>query len=175
MTADGQASRAVRADFQSPVETSIARQGMIPIETSRHAAQLHRGTRNGGDAVTGDEDLSSLAGPINWQVIPDGDCEDTFDDLAAFLAWAVPHWGFTTEQFPYTCWWQHTEIFEEMTAWWQLWQAYIANPQAHPADPMAFHERTHALKDRLATTYRGRCRDQHHATIAPPEVGVPAP
>lgn len=173
MTADRQAPLAARSDFQSPVESSAARQGMLPIETSRHAAQLHRGPRNGGDAVPGDDDPSFLNGPINWQAMPEGECEDTVDDLAAFLTWAVPHWGFTTEQFPYSCWWQHTEIFEEMTAWWQLWQAYIANPGAHPADPMAFHERTFALKERLALSHRGRCRERHQAAIALPDVGSP--
>ena len=62
----------------------------------------------------------------------------------------MPHWGFTTEQFPYRCWWLHGDIVEEMTAWWTMWQAYIRNPTAHLADPTAFHERTWNLKQRLA-------------------------
>ena len=51
-----------------------------------------------------------------------------------------------------------------MTAWWGLWQAYIRNEAANIADPTAFHERTHSLKQRLADTYRGRCRHGHQAS-----------
>lgn len=92
------------------------------------------------------------------------DLDPTFEALTDFLTWAVPRWGFTSEQFPYSCWWQHPDVVEEMTAWWGMWQAYIRNPAAHPADPMAFHERTHVLKVRLAETYRGRCRREHQAS-----------
>ena len=60
-----------------------------------------------------------------------------------------------------------------MTAWWGLWQAYIRNPEANIADPMAFHERTHALKQRLADTYRGRYQHGHRPTADSPAVGVP--
>jgi hypothetical protein len=103
---------------------------------------------------------------------------DTFDALCDFLAWAIPHWGFTTEQFPYLCWWMHADITEQMTAWWGMWQAYIRNPAAHIADPMAFHERTHTMQKHLADTYRGRCRQGHQPMpplppVATPEPGIP--
>ena len=104
----------------------------------------------------------------------DDDYEETFGALCDFLAWAVPHWAFTTEQFPYRCWWQHSDISEEMTAWWGLWQAYIRNPAANIADPMAFHERTHTLKQRLADTYRGRCRHGHQPATDTPTVMLPS-
>ena len=111
--------------------------------------------------------------PIDWHNIAPEDHQPTMDALADFLAWAVPRWNFTADQFPYDCWWQHPDIVEEMTAWWTLWQAYIRNPYAHPADPMAFHERTSALKLRLATNYRGRCRKGHEPVVAPSAVAKP--
>ena len=111
---------------------------------------------------------------IDWRNITPEDEEPTFTSLTNFLIWAVPRWGFTAEQFPYGCWWLHPDIVEEMTAWWGMWQAYIRNPSAHPADPMAFHERTYALKLRLSDTYRGRCRREHTAppsgTVARPDI-----
>ena len=101
---------------------------------------------------------------IDWRNISPEDEAPTFTALAGFLTWAVPRWGFTAEQFPYGCWWLHPDIVEEMTAWWTLWQAYIRNPYAHPADPMHFNERTNNLKSRLGANYRGRCRKQHEAS-----------
>lgn len=109
---------------------------------------------------------------IDWRNIAPEDEEPTFTALASFLTWAVPRWGFTADQFPFGCWWMHPDIVEEMTAWWTLWQAYIRNPYAHPADPMNFNERTHSLKARLGASYRGRCRKQHetspHPVVAEP-------
>lgn len=98
---------------------------------------------------------------IDWRNIAPEDEEPTFAALADFLSWAVPRWGFTADQFPASCWWQHADVVEEMTAWWALWQAYIRNPYAHPAEPLAFNERTNALKARLGANYRGRCRKGH--------------
>jgi hypothetical protein len=107
---------------------------------------------------------------VDWRNIAPEDEEPTFAALAEFLAWALPRWGFTAEQFPHGCWWQHSDVLEEMTAWWTLWQAYIRNPYAHPGDPMAFNERTSNLKTRLAANYRGRCR-KGHEPLALPSVG----
>jgi hypothetical protein len=104
---------------------------------------------------------------IDWRNITPEDEEPTFTALAVFLTWAVPRWGFTADQFPYGCWWMHPDIVEEMTAWWTLWQAYIRNPYAHPADPITFNERTNTLKARLGANYRGRCRKQHEASSQP--------
>ncbi|MDO8308957.1 MAG: hypothetical protein Q7V58_11440 [Actinomycetota bacterium] len=67
----------------------------------------------------------------------------------------------------------HTDVFEEITAWWGLWQSYIRNPSAHIAESVTFHERTDVLKDRLANTYRGRCRHQHETAPALPAVSIP--
>jgi hypothetical protein len=144
-----------------------------PFQLGRHAQQDRRPKNPDGVARPGEGDVTQPGGPINWRGMPDDDYEDTFGALCAFLAWAVPHWAFTTDQFPYRCWWQHSDITEEMTAWWGLWQAYIRNPAANIADPVAFHERTHTLKQRLADTYRGRCRHGHQAATNPPEVGQP--
>jgi hypothetical protein len=60
-----------------------------------------------------------------------------------------------------------------MTAWWTLWQAYIRNPYAHPADPMAFNDRTNTMKTRLGNNYRGRCR-KGHEPVASPSVKRPS-
>jgi hypothetical protein len=121
----------------------------------------------------GEGDPRRPDGPVNWRGMTDDEYEETFGALCDFLAWAVPHWAFTTEQFPYHCWWQHSDITEEMTAWWGLWQAYIRNPEANIADPVAFHERTHALKQRLADAYRGRCRHVHQPCADSPDVETP--
>ena len=82
-------------------------------------------------------------------------------------------WNFTTEQFPYHCWWQHTDILEEITAWWGLWQGYVRNPHAHIADALTFHERTDLLKQRMGETYRGRCRHRHESAPALPLIAIP--
>jgi hypothetical protein len=138
-----------------------AHQRRTPIDPSRQ----HR---------PGEGPETEPSGPVNWYGIENDDYEDTLGALTDFLEWAVPHWNFTTEQFPYGCWWQHSDIIEEMTAWWGMWQAYIRNPAAHPADPIAFHERTHALKQRLADTYRGRCRHGHQPRADTSDLRTPA-
>ena len=67
----------------------------------------------------------------------------------------------------------HTDVFEEITAWWGLWQSNILNPHVDIADGVTFHERTDLLKVRLADTYRGRCRHQHEMVPALPAVSIP--
>ena len=103
----------------------------------------------------------------------DSEFSSTFAALGTFLEWAIPRWNFTTEQFPHNCWWLHTDVFEEITAWWGLWQSYICSPHAHTADGVTFHERTDMLKDRLANNYRGRCRHKHETAPAAPAVTIP--
>jgi hypothetical protein len=110
---------------------------------------------------------------VDWRNIAPEDEEPTLTALAEFLTWAVPRWGFTADQFPYGCWWLHSDVLEEMTAWWTLWQAYIRNPYAHPADPMAFNDRTNTMKTRLGNNYRGRCR-KGHEPVASPSVKRPS-
>ena len=83
-----------------------------------------------------------------------------------FLHWALPRWGFTTEQIPHACWWQHPDIVEELTAWWGLWQGYVRNPTAPIASQMEFQVQTFQLKLRLEHAYRGRCRHEHQPTTA---------
>ena len=134
-------------------------------------ASWHRS--DGSDARPGEGDPRARGIPVNWQGLLDDDFDDTFGALCDFLVWAVPRWNFTTEQFPYKCWWQHPDVLEEMTAWWQLWQAYIRNPNASIADPLAFHERTDTLKQRLGDSYRGRCRHKHEPAPPPPDVAIP--
>jgi hypothetical protein len=149
-------------------------QKATPFQLGRHSQQDRRPENPDGVARPGEADATQPGGPVNWRGMPDDDYDDTFGALCDFLAWAVPHWAFTTEQFPYNCWWQHSDITEEMTAWWGLWQAYIRNPAANIADPIAFHERTHTLKQRLADTYRGRCRHGHQPPADTPPVILPS-
>lgn len=149
-------------------------QKATPFQLGQHEQQDRRPRSTNGIARPGEGDATQPGGPVNWRGMPDDEYEETFGALCDFLAWAVPHWAFTTEQFPYHCWWQHSDITEEMTAWWGLWQAYIRNPAANIADPIAFHERTHSLKQRLADTYRGRCRHGHQRTSDAPALGIPS-
>ena len=146
--------------------------GHTSAQVGKHTAKPTPGA-NGEPVRPGEDDPQHPSGPINWHGMTDDEYAMTFDALADFLTWAVPHWGFTTEQFPYACWWLHGDIVEEMTSWWTMWQAYIRNPTAHPADPSVFHERTWNLKQRLGATYRGRCRQQHQATASCPVVAQP--
>ena len=132
----------------------------------KHAARTQPGS-NGEPVRTGEGEADQPSGPVNWRGMLDDDYAATFEALTDFLTWAVPHWGFTTEQFPYGCWWLHGDIVEEMTAWWTMWQAYVRNPRAHPADPAAFHERTWNLKQRLGATHQGRCRHEHQRDATP--------
>lgn len=135
-----------------------------PFDIAFHHAALRRSPRPKPTAP--DEDAEP-GGPIDWHNLNDNDLEPVLADLTTFLQWAIPRWAFTSEQFPFDCWWKHPDIVEDMTAWWGLWQAYIENPYAHGADPMAFSERTAALKERLDQTYRGRCRREHTTDITP--------
>ena len=148
-------------------------QKATPFQLGRHEQQDGRPRSTNGIERPGEGDATQPGGPVNWRGMNDDEYDDAFGALCDFLTWAVPHWAFTTEQFPHHCWWQHSDITEEMTAWWGLWQAYIRNPTANIADPVAFHERTHALKQRLADTYRGRCRHGHRPNADSPAVGVP--
>lgn len=104
---------------------------------------------------------TQLDGPVDWRGLPDDTHEETWGALVDFLDWALPRWGFTSEHVPARCWWQHTDIIEELTAWWGLWQACVRNPKANITDQSSFQERTHALKERLERSYRGRCRHAH--------------
>ena len=124
-------------------------------------------------AIPGGGPRGGLGTSVNWHEMEDDVFANTFGALCTFLEWAIPRWNFTTEQFPHHCWWMHTDVFEEITAWWGLWQSYVGSPHAHIADAVTFHERTDALKDRLANTYRGRCRHQHETGPASPAVAIP--
>lgn len=159
------------SEIESGLTPPALGQLTVPLR-GRHAAS-HRSSPAELLARPGEGDPTEPSGPINWHGMLDDEYEETFDALTDFLAWAVPHWGFTTEQFPYGCWWLHGDIVEEMTSWWTMWQAYVRNPTAHPADPAAFHERTWSLKQRLGSTYQGRCRHEH-SSVARPTVHAPA-
>ena len=121
----------------------------------------------------GEGEATQPEGPVNWHDMESDTYEPTWGALCDFLAWAVPRWGFTTEQFPHRCWWQHPDIVEEFTAWWGLWQAHVRNPAASISAPMTFQEQTYQLKLRLEYTYRGRCRKGHEPdrvlTVAVPD------
>ena len=155
-------------------DSRIEHQGHPLLSSASTPSRTARTTPAEGVPRPGEGEATEPGGPVNWRGMTDDDYEDTFGALCDFLAWAVPHWAFTTEQFPYHCWWQHSDITEEMTAWWGLWQAYIRNPAANIADPIAFHERTHTLKQRLADTYRGRCRHGHQPATDTPTVMLPS-
>ncbi|MDP1877339.1 MAG: hypothetical protein Q8M17_07280 [Actinomycetota bacterium] len=142
---------------------------------AEHAHQHNTPWHDPGSPLArpGEGPRGDLGTSVNWHAMEDDDFSDTFGALCTFLEWAIPRWNFTTEQFPYHCWWMHTDVFEEITAWWGLWQSYIRNPSAHIAESVTFHERTDVLKDRLANTYRGRCRHQHETAPALPAVSIP--
>ena len=117
-------------------------------------------------ARPGEGDPCSPEGPVNWHDMEDDQYQETWGALSDFLAWALPHWGFTTEQIPHQCWWLHFDVIEELTAWWGLWQACVRNPKAPISSQIDFQEHTHLLKQRLDLTYRGRCRHEHQSVQA---------
>ena len=138
---------------------------------TQQEAEWHRD--GSSPARPGEGPANQLGSPVNWRELSDEDYATTFGALCTFLEWAMPRWNFTTDQFPYHCWWMHPDVFEEITAWWGLWQGYIRNPNAHIVDALTFHERTDLVKERLATTYRGRCRHKHEPAPATPRVAIP--
>lgn len=144
------------------------------IEDS-HRAQQESHWQQGGEPPTrpGEGPPNQLGSPVNWRELSDEDYATTFGALCSFLEWAIPRWNFSTDQFPFHCWWMHPDVFEEVTAWWGLWQGYIRNPNAHIVDALTFHERTDLVKERLAATYRGRCRQRHEPAPPAPEVVIP--
>jgi hypothetical protein len=154
--------------------SSAMENGMTPLGFGHATAQVHgrhaarpKPAANGDPVRAGEGEPGKPSGPVNWHGMLDDEYVQTFDALTDFLTWAVPHWGFTTEQFPYGCWWLHGDIVEEMTSWWGMWQVYVRNPTAHPADPSVFHERTWNLQQRLAHSYQGRCRHEHQPVPRP--------
>ena len=154
---------------QQRIEELLAR-----VEASYRAEQEAEWHRGGSSPARPGEGLpNKLGSPVNWHDLSDEDYSETFGALCTFLEWAIPRWNFTTDQFPYHCWWMHPDVFEEITAWWGLWQGYIRNPNAHIVDALTFHERTDLVKERLATTYRGRCRHKHEPAPAAPTVTIP--
>jgi hypothetical protein len=156
------------------VSASVIEDGITPLAHGKASSQVHgRHAARPQPTADGEGEADEPSGPVNWHGMLDDEYAMTFDALTDFLAWAVPHWGFTTEQFPYGCWWLHGDIVEEMTSWWTMWQAYVRNPAAHPADPSVFHERTWNLKQRLGYTYQGRCRHEHQ-TVTRPVVAAPS-
>jgi len=123
-------------------------------------------------ARPGEGDPTAPSGPVNWHEMEDDEYEETWGALCDFLTWAIPRWNFTSEQLPHRCWWLHSDIVEELTAWWGLWQSAVRNPSAPTSNQMMFQEHTHQLKQRLEDTYRGRCRHEHQATPSS-EVALP--
>lgn len=156
----------------SPFDYAIHHELTANVEDAVAAAAERRPPRPDLQSRPGEGSASEHIALVDWRNVAPEDEEPTLHALADFLAWAAPRWGFTSDQLPYGCWWLHPDVLEEMTAWWTLWQAYIRNPYAHPADPIAFNERTNALKARLGTNYRGRCRKGHEPQ-SPPSVGHP--
>ncbi len=153
--------------IQSPIEHTMR----TPIETVR-ALQALKEKQTQDHTRPGEGHPTEPGGPVNWHAMNDDEYEETWSALCDFLAWALPHWNFTTDQVPHQCWWQHPDIVEEFTAWWGLWQACVRNPAAGIAEQTSFQERTFALKQRLDHTYRGRCR-QSHQPSATLEIALP--
>jgi hypothetical protein len=162
------------ARTSSPADQQRIEELLARVEASYRAdqeAEWHRG--GSSPARPGEGPPNKLGSPVNWHDLSDEDYSETFGALCTFLEWAIPRWNFTTDQFPYHCWWKHPDVFEEITAWWGLWQGYIRNPNAHIVDALTFHERTDLVKERLANTYRGRCRHKHEPAPPPPAIAIP--
>lgn len=158
----------------NPATQQVIEELLARIETSYRTQQEDQWHRDGSwPARPGEGPANQLGSPVNWRELSDEDYATTFGALCTFLEWAIPRWNFTTDQFPYHCWWMHPDVFEEITAWWGLWQGYIRNPNAHIVDALTFHERTDLVKERLTTTYRGRCRHKHEPAPPAPDVVIP--
>jgi hypothetical protein len=142
-------------------ERSILEAGATPMSAARAAQVLKSPAWHLSHHRPGEGDPAQPGGPVNWRDMEDDEYDETWGALSDFLHWALPRWGFTTEQIPHACWWQHPDIVEELTAWWGLWQAYIRNPTAPIASQMEFQVQTFQLKLRLEHAYRGRCRHEH--------------
>ena len=146
----------------SPLEAKAA----TPIKSARTTQALKRQTWHLEHSRPGEGLATQPGGPVNWHEMEDDEYDETWGALCDFLLWALPHWGFTSEQFPHQCWWLHNDVIEEVTAWWGVWQSHVRNPAAPIHSQMEFQAMTFQLKQRLEQSYRGRCRHEHQPTPA---------
>ena len=142
----------------------IETQASTPLRTVQSARALKKQTWHLDHCRPGEGDPTQVGGPINWHGMEDDEYEETWGALCDFLSWAVPHWAFSSEQFPHKCWWLHHDIIEEATSWWGLWQSHVRNPAAPISYQIEFQTHTFQLKQRLEHSYRGRCRHEHQPT-----------
>ena len=141
--------------------SSLEDRAKTHVHSARIKSALKQEAWHLGHKRPGEGDPCAPEGPVDWHEMQDDHFEETWGALCDFLVWALPHWGFTTDQIPHKCWWLHFDIIEELTAWWGLWQSHVRDPKAPISSQMEFQEHTFQLKQRLDVTYRGRCRHEH--------------
>lgn len=95
---------------------------------------------------------------VNWRDISDEDRPDACRKLAEWVhEWLIPRYNIKSKMIP-DCWWQHTDLIEELSALHSAWLVAF-----DPADagwgPIGWHERFALAQTRAA--FRERCVGTH--------------
>lgn len=95
---------------------------------------------------------------VNWRTITEEERPEACRNLAAWVQeWLIPRYGIKAKLIP-DCWWQHTDLIEELSALHTAWLVAFDAADAGWG-PIGWHERFAAAQTRDA--FRERCVHQH--------------
>lgn len=95
---------------------------------------------------------------VNWRTITEEERPEACRTLAAWVhEWLIPRYGIKAKRIP-DCWWQHTDLIEELSALHTAWQVAFDAADAGWG-PIGWHERFAAALTREA--FRERCVNEH--------------
>lgn len=95
---------------------------------------------------------------VNWRTITEEDRPEACRTLASWVQdWLIPRYGIQAKKIP-DCWWQHTDLIEELSALHTAWLVAFAVDDAGWG-PIGWHERFAAALTRDA--FKEKCVDRH--------------
>jgi hypothetical protein len=118
------------------------------------------------EALDDRDGADEMIGPavVNWRDIADEDRPEACAALVAWVQdWLVPRYYLTNRDGVPDCWWQHTDLVEELSALHIAWEVAF-DPADGGFGPIGWHERFALARTRPA--FRQKCADEHRAVTA---------
>jgi hypothetical protein len=98
--------------------------------------------------------------PVNWRDLTSSKAVEQWAALVPWVLWLRDHYGLQ-EKVP-ACWYMHIAIREELCALRTGWVATFQDPQARPADAVAFHDALDRVVTRIGRWDRSGCAEGRH-------------
>ncbi|MGO1409971.1 MAG: DUF4913 domain-containing protein [Microbacterium sp.] len=96
---------------------------------------------------------------VNWREITDDDRPEACRNLADWVQnWLIPRYNVTVRTLP-DCWWQHSDLVEELSALHTAWLVAFDEGDAGYG-PIGWHERWNVALQRPSFV-RARCDGKH--------------